>query len=250
VVYQTVPVDTLQPIRRTRLYEEVADRLRELIEAQGLNPGDRLLSERALASQLGVSRTVVRQALTALRTIGLVEMRHGDGVYLRRSPDEIIPQLAHEILSSYAQLPAIMEVREALETQTARLAARRRSADDLAQMRSALDDMAKAIEREDDPEPADQRFHAAITAASKNPLLQRLMDQLAEPISQTRRASLARPGRPPKSLEGHRRIVGAIAAKDEDAAAERMREHLTVVADVAFVIHDSNDWQQARPVSS
>jgi GntR family transcriptional repressor for pyruvate dehydrogenase complex len=76
------------------LYEEVAERLREFIDARELKPGDRLPSEREIASWLEVSRTSVRQALTALRAIGLVDMRHGGGVYVVRSAEEVIPTLA------------------------------------------------------------------------------------------------------------------------------------------------------------
>jgi GntR family transcriptional repressor for pyruvate dehydrogenase complex len=75
------------------------------------------------AQRLGVSRTSVRQALTALNVGGLVDIRHGDGVYLVRSPEDVVPSLAQGLLDSHAKLPAVMEVREAFETQTARLAA-------------------------------------------------------------------------------------------------------------------------------
>lgn len=212
--------------------------MREFIDVQQLKAGDRLLSERELAQRLGVSRTSVRQALTVLRTIGLVEMRHGDGVYLVQSPEEVIPTLAHELLAQYEKLPAIVEVREALETKNARLAARRRTDEELEDMRAALTEMEAAIQGGDVGAAADAHFHAAITRAAHNELLAELMDQLAEAINRTRRASLSRPGRPSRSLSAHRLIVDAIAVGDEDLAAQRMREHLTVVADVAYIVSD------------
>jgi GntR family transcriptional repressor for pyruvate dehydrogenase complex len=225
----------LQPIRRSPLYEEVAQRLRAFIDVQELKPGDRLLSERDLAQRLGVSRTSVRQALTALRVAGLVEIRHGDGVFLLQPPDRVVPTLARELLESHAQLPAIMEVRVALESQTARLAARRRTASEIGELQDVLDAMAAEIDRGEDGADADQAFHGAIARASRNPLLADLMSQLAEPIDQTRRASLSRPGRPAESLEAHRMILAAIERGDEDAAAAAMVDHLRVVADVALV---------------
>jgi GntR family transcriptional regulator, transcriptional repressor for pyruvate dehydrogenase complex len=228
----------LEPIRRSPLYEEVVERLRAFIDVHKLKPGDKLLSERELAQRLGVSRTSVRQALTALRVGGLVEIRHGDGVYLLRPPEDVVPSLADELLQSHAQLPAIIEVREALETQTARLAARRRTTADLAEMRGALESMAAAIDAGDDGADADQRFHGAIARAAGNQLLATLMDQLADPIDQTRRASLSHPGRPPRSLAAHHQILDAIERQDEHAAATAMREHLEVVADLAFVPHE------------
>ncbi len=242
-----MPDSSLRPIRRSPLYEEVVERLREFIDVEKLEPGDRLLSERELAQRLGVSRTSVRQALTALRVGGLVEIRHGDGVFLLRPPEEVVPSLADQLLESHAQLPAIMEVREALEMQTSRLAARRRNDEDLRELRVALDAMATSIEAGEDGADADQRFHSAIARAARNDMLTTLMDQLADPIDQTRRASLSRPGRPPRSLAAHREILAAIEAQDEDAATAAMRAHLAVVADVALVAHeDARDPSRRR----
>jgi GntR family transcriptional regulator, transcriptional repressor for pyruvate dehydrogenase complex len=225
----------LRPVRRTRLYEEVVERLRELIDVQGLEPGDRLMSERELSERLGVSRTSVRQALTALEVTGLVRIRHGGGVFLARPADAVLPSLASELLDRYEQLPAVIEVREAIETQTSRLAARRRKDADLDAMREALDRMETAIASGNEPADADAAFHTAIVRAARNQLLERLWAELAGPIDQTRRASLARPGRPPRSLAAHHAILEAIEAGDEDAAAARMREHLAVVGDLGFL---------------
>jgi GntR family transcriptional regulator, transcriptional repressor for pyruvate dehydrogenase complex len=220
----------LERIRRSPLYEEVAARLRSFIDVQGVKPGDRLLSERELAQRLGVSRTSVRQALTALRVGGLVDIRHGDGVYLLRSPADVGPSLVHAL----PELPATMEVREALETQTARLAARRRSGADVKELRAARTAMATAIEQGADAAAADRRFHAAVARASRNDLLAGLLDQLTEKIDQTRRASLARPGRPARSLMDHDAIATAIERRDEDAAVRAMRAHLAAVAEVGL----------------
>jgi GntR family transcriptional regulator, transcriptional repressor for pyruvate dehydrogenase complex len=225
----------LRPLRRSRLYEQVVERLREFIDVQGLQPGDRLMSERELSERLGVSRTSVRQALTALEVMGVVEIRHGGGVFIARAAAAVVPLLASELINRYEQLPAVMEVREAIETQTARLAAERRNGHDVRAMRKALDAMEAAIDTGGDPSPADADFHTAIVRAARNPLLERLWVDLTEPIGQTRRASLARPGRPPKSLEGHRLILAAIEAGDPDAAATRMREHLSVVGELGFL---------------
>lgn len=230
-----MPEQLLKPIKRSRLYEEVVERLKEFIDVQQLKPGDRLMSERELAERLGVSRTSVRQALTALRVLGLVDIRHGDGIYLTRPPDAVLPSLARELIESHEHLPAVVEVREAIESQTSRLAARRRTPTDLTEMRAALDEMACAIETGDDPANGDERFHWAITRASRNPILLQLWEQLAERIDQTRRASLARPGRPPHSLAAHELILEAIEAGNEERSSAMMREHLAVVADLGFL---------------
>ncbi len=221
---------------RTPLYEQVAQHVRDLAEEAGLQPGDRLPPERDLAQRLGVSRSSVRHALALLRATGLVQTRQGDGIYLQRAPEEIRPDLSTGAVAAHQTLPRIMEVREALETHLARLAARRRSRQDVEALHAALDAMAVAIARGEDPSEADARFHAAVAHAADNPMLEELMEQLATPIALTRRASLSRPGRPARSLEGHRRILDAIAARNEEGASAAMREHLVLVADVA---HDA-----------
>jgi GntR family transcriptional regulator, transcriptional repressor for pyruvate dehydrogenase complex len=216
----------LQPITRSPLYEQVVERLREFIDAQQLQPGDRLMSERELAERLGVSRTSVRQGLTALRVLGLVEIKHGDGVYLLRSPRDVIPSLASEIVGSEVDHPMIWEVREAIEVQAARLAARRRSAADLRTMREALDLMETAVAGGDDGIREDRRFHHAVVHAAGNPLLRQMTEQLADVIDRTSEASLTLAGRPSVSLAAHRAILTAIEAQDEAAAAEEMRQHV------------------------
>lgn len=221
-----MPEAGLQPIARSPLYEQVVERLREFIDAQQMKPGDRLMPERDLAEQLGVSRTSVRQGLTALRVLGLVEIKHGDGVYLLRSPRDVIPSLASEIVGSEVDHPMIWEVREAIEVQAARLAARRRSAADLKAMHAALELMETAVAGGDDGIQEDRRFHHAIVDAAGNPLLRQMTEQLADVIDRTSEASLTLAGRPPVSLDAHRAILAAIEAQDETAAAEGMRQHV------------------------
>jgi GntR family transcriptional regulator, transcriptional repressor for pyruvate dehydrogenase complex len=215
-----------------RQYESAARRLRELIKEAGLVPGDKLPPERDLAERLGVSRTSVRQALTLMRAVGAVEPRQGDGVYLRRRIGDLDDDIAAAQVGQVQQhqLAAVMEAREGLEIQLARLAARRRTPDDLEVMRQALDGMARAITAHRDVTEFDKRFHEQIARSADSPLLQDLIGQLAEPIRQTRMISLARPGRAQRSLAGHRRILEAIEQRDEDGAGEAMREHLMFVA--------------------
>ncbi len=219
----------LKPIRRSALYEEVVDRLREFIDVQELRPGDRLMPERELAEQLGVSRTSVRQALTALKVLGIVDIRRGDGVYLVRT-EELIPGLALEVLESEADHPMIWEVREAVETQAARLAARRRTDADLERMDAALDAMAESVAAGGEGVVGDRHFHEAILRAAHNPMLQRLFEQLADAIDKTSQGSLSLKGEPPISLDAHRAILAAIRSRAEDDAGNLMRSHLATSA--------------------
>lgn len=218
----------LMPIRRAPIYEEVVERLRQLIEIEGLVPGDRLPPERELAGRIGVSRTSVRQAVTALRVMGVVAVKHGDGVYLLRSPADVIPPLDPKLLDEHPEITAVSDVREALESQAARLAARRRTPDDLARLKSALADMRQQVGRGDTGHTGDRKFHAAVVSASHSPLLSRLLGQLIDSVDTISEASLVRPGQPQRSLATHAEIVDAIDREDEEAAYQLMLGHLVI----------------------
>lgn len=214
------------PIRRAPLYEEIAERLRDLIAAQRLEPGDRLPGERELAARLGVSRTSLRQALAALRSIGLIEVRHGDGAYLMRTAEEVMETLAVEVLHVQADHPMVWEAREALEVHAARLAATRATSADLAAMHRATNAMALEIEAGEDGVEADAALHNAIVAAAHNPLLSQLYASMRDVVQRTSAASLSIPGRSPDSLRAHRAIVEAISDRDPERAASEMTSHV------------------------
>jgi len=218
------------PIRRSALYEVIAERLRELIAADRLEPGDRLPSERELARQLGVSRTSVRQALAALRSLGLVEVRHGEGAYLMRTADEVVPTLTVEMLHVEADHPMVWEAREAIEVHAARLAASRRTSADLLALNSGVEAMAQEIACGGDGTESDSAFHRAIVVAAHNPLLERVFASLRDAIHRTSAASLSIPGRPPDSLRAHRAVLEAIGDRDADRAASEMTSHLRACA--------------------
>ncbi|MBN9623856.1 MAG: FadR family transcriptional regulator [Actinobacteria bacterium] len=221
----------LQPIEHSPLYEVVATRLRGYIESEELKPGDRLMPERELAERLGVSRTSVRQALTALRVRGLVEIRPGAGAYLKRPPADIVPSLAAEVAEAEVDHPMIWEVREGVEVQAARLAARRRSDTDLAEMEGALAAMGRSIADGGDGIDGDRLFHRAVVHAAHNDLLTRLFDDLGEVIDRTSQVSLTLPGRAPESLRAHEQVLTAIRDRDEGEAAEAMRRHVAASAE-------------------
>jgi GntR family transcriptional repressor for pyruvate dehydrogenase complex len=225
--------ESLRAPDRRRLYEQLAARLLDYVEVTGLAVGDRLPSERDLAQALQVSRASVRQATVALEVRGTLEVRHGDGIYLRSLPNDSGHLM--ELMTQRHRLPEILEAREALETQLAALAAARRTQADVAAMAEALDEMAKDIAAGGLGEQGDRLFHEAVTRAARSSLLADFMTAIAAPIAETRRSSLGEPGRPPRSLATHRRIAEAIRRGDAAAARQAMRRHLNMVADVGLL---------------
>jgi GntR family transcriptional repressor for pyruvate dehydrogenase complex len=230
----------LRPLERSRLYEDVGERLGEFVRESGMVPGDQFPPERELSQRMRVSRTSVRQAFVVLQALGAVDVRHGEGVFLRRTRG--FGESLSKLLDRRRRLPDVLEAREALEVKLAELAAGRRRKRDLDAMNASLDQMAADIRGGGLGIDGDAAFHHAIAMAARNEVLLHLIDAMAEVIQESRVESLSEPGRPPRSLEAHRRILAAIEAQSADGAAEAMRQHLRVVADV-FLLR----WQPEVP---
>jgi GntR family transcriptional repressor for pyruvate dehydrogenase complex len=229
----TPDTSPLRPLGRTRLYEDLVDRLGEFVVRTNLEIGGRFPPERELASRLKVSRASLRQALAVLEAQGFIEVRHGGGVFLRRSRG--FGGMLHKLVERRARLPEVLEARELLEVRLAELAASRRSDNDLAAMRGALEQMEAEIAGEELGLGGDSAFHHAVHRAGDNKVLEHVIDGLAEAIHETRVESLSEPGRPRNSLLAHRRILQAIQARDPAGAADAMRAHLREVSDVALL---------------
>src|SRR5579864_4095291 len=134
----------LRPVERSRLYEDVGERLGQLVRESKMLPGDQFPPERELSRLLKVSRTSVRQSFVVLQALGFVDVRHGEGVFLRRTRG-FGDSLAN-LLERRRRLPDVLEAREALEVKLAELAATHRGHDDLTAMREALSMMQAEIE--------------------------------------------------------------------------------------------------------
>ncbi|GGU50712.1 FadR/GntR family transcriptional regulator [Lentzea flava] len=225
--------EALRPMVKSRLYEQVLERLRAYVAEAGLKAGDKLPAERELAASLGVSRASVKQAIVVLEVQGLVEARHGGGTYLVRDTLDVEP--VEQLVERRKRLPEVLEAREALETKLAELAAERRTDAELEDIRQALDFMRDEIDGGGFGVEGDRRFHAAVTAAAHSSLLADFMKTIAGQITESRTESLRQPGRPSRSLAQHTAIYEAIAAGDAKKAAAAMRKHVRTVAKVRLL---------------
>jgi GntR family transcriptional repressor for pyruvate dehydrogenase complex len=225
--------EQIRPVTRPRLYEVIVEQLCDHIAQRKMEPGERLPAERELASQLGVSRASLSQALVALEVQGILSVRHGDGAVLVRRP---VGDMAIRALREHAdRLPEVIEAREALEVKLAELAAARRSDAEMAAIDAALTVMESEISGGERGVSGDELFHRAITEAAHSPLLGRLMGEIAELIRETRIESLSQSNRPRASLEGHRRIAEAVRRQEPMEAGRAMAEHIRMVSDVAIL---------------
>ena len=224
------------PRRRPRtLALELVDALAERIRDGRLAAGDKLPTEAAVMAEFGVSRTVVREAISKLQASGLVETRHGVGTFVLGLGDAGEGpgfRIAPEQMATLNDVIAVLELRIGVETEAAGLAAQRRTAQNLAVMRAALDEMAAAVEGGQDAVQADFQFHREVTRATQNSHFAELMDALGLQVIPRVRLE---PGQAPtperqaylrRVQAEHESIYDALVAQDADAARAAMRTHL------------------------
>ena len=225
----------VEPIKSTRIYEEIVRQVRGMINEGRLKSGDRLPPERDLADKFVVSRTSVREALRALESLGLVEIRAGEGTFVREvSVESLIQPLATVVASQREAIAELFEARRLLEPSIAALAAVRATPEERQEMERILDDQAKEVDGGGTGISQDARFHAAIGAAAHNRAITRIVNAIMDLLAQSREESLNTPGRPHRSHQDHRRMLQAIVKRDPEAARQAMLDHLVAVEGLVF----------------
>ena len=220
----------LEPVKSIRIYEDIVRQVKALIADGRLTSGDRLPPERELAERFRVSRTSVREALRALQSRGLIEIRAGEGAFVQDvSVEALIEPLALVILPHREAVGELFEARRLLEPAIAALAARRASREEIAEMERILGEQAREVAGGRTGMTQDSALHAAIAAAAHNRAIVRIVNALVDLLGQSREESLLTRGRPKRSHQDHRRILGAIRRRDEDGARRAMLDHLTAV---------------------
>jgi DNA-binding FadR family transcriptional regulator len=224
----------LRPIRPTRnLAGEVAERIAAEIGSGRITPGARLPTEQALGAALGVSRTVVREAVAALRAEGLVVTRQGAGAFVAADRSRVPFRIDPDGLSSIDDVLRVMELRAAIEIQAATLAAERITRPGLLRIERALAALESAIARGEAAVSEDFALHRAISMATGNQRFVEFLEFLGRHVipRQSIRVSLSTPAEQRRYLariqREHRRICAAIRAQNPVAARRAMRTHLT-----------------------
>jgi GntR family transcriptional repressor for pyruvate dehydrogenase complex len=225
------PGPALHQARGTELVELVVERLEAPIRRRELRPGDRLPPERLLATELGVSRATLREALHELELKGLVERRQGRGtVIVGADRGDLTQHLVEKLASEDREILELMDFREAIEAPIAARAARYATRADIAGIKRVVDRMASTVSRERYAD-LDTRFHQLIGQASHNALLARLIEWSNEWTLATRSAIVQDTRRRRVSLQGHRLILEAIIDRDPERASIAMRDHIRTVSE-------------------
>ena len=225
------PTTTVEPIRRSRLYQGIVAQIEGLLEKGELKPGDQLPAERALADQFQVSRASVREALRTLELLGIVETRAGGGTFVRQvAPDDLARPLQSLIARGHT-LPDVIEVRGVVEPAIAALAATRIDSEQLKELHELLIAQQAKVTAGEPYADEDTRFHEVIGHAAGNELLTTMLGVIWDVLRASREQWLQTNARAHASLEAHHRIYDALARHDADAARKASAEHIRAVGE-------------------
>ncbi|HEY3399307.1 MAG TPA: FadR/GntR family transcriptional regulator [Geothrix sp.] len=222
------------PIKTKRLYEEIVEQIKQLITDGKLKPGDKLLAERDLAERFQVSRASVREAIRTLEMLGIIDIRPGEGTFVRSTEtDDIIRPLAMFLAVERNSLLDMFEMRRIFETANAGLAAERATLEELDQIGFMLTSMQERLNVQDSEkgEEYDAAFHYAVAEATHNSLLTKLFKTVSEEFAKAN--SVARRQlyhdnveNAQKIIDQHSEIFAAIRSRSPQAASEAMLAHL------------------------
>jgi DNA-binding FadR family transcriptional regulator len=244
-----MPIATVE---NRRLYRQIAAQLSALIASGEFTVGQRLPSERELASQLGVSRPSLREALIALELEGLVEVRVGAGIWVTSASGRDPGTTAQQEGEGPFEL---LRARSLIEGEIAAVAAREANATDLATIRAALSEMERLEKKNQDFSSFDREFHLRIAASTRNGVLQSVVEDLWDrgrgAMWRLMEQHFQTPALQAATVNDHRAIFQALAAHDPREARNAMRAHLKRV-DSEFargweLVKDREGGPDARP---
>jgi GntR family transcriptional repressor for pyruvate dehydrogenase complex len=229
-----------EKIVKNSVPETIIEEIQQKITAGELLPGEKLPSERALAQMFSVSRSSVREAMKALQYMGFVEIRVGEGCFLKE-PSLLAPadQYRYSCMERKFSIRESMEAREILESQTVRLAAIRGTEKDREQIQQVFEE---GLLYRDDPEAFldwDFRLHLTIAEATHNRALVQMLQTIREALFGYSHDALTWPGQVEMTIECHRRIVEAIVDGEPDLAEEKMLYHLKNTRETANAVLES-----------
>jgi GntR family transcriptional regulator, transcriptional repressor for pyruvate dehydrogenase complex len=251
--YNGAMLPDLEPVEiraREPISSEITRRLVDYLISGEIQPGERLPSERKLAESLGVGRSHVRQAIKSLAILGLIDVRQGDGTYLKRTDSPLLP-LAIEwgLLLGAKKTQDLVEARHQLEVLIAGLAAERRTESQLEEMRRLLAIMERSAGT-DEFVDADVALHLQITQAAGNQSMLQMMRGIRTLLEVWVYRVAHSPGTAPPTWTEHVAVVRAIGAGDPAAAREAMEQHMAGAMErLQKTLSDQEADEQGRAAS-
>lgn len=218
---------TFKPLNKTRLFQDIVRQIQDQIRDGRLKPGDRLPSERELAEMMQVSRNSLREALRTLEIMNYVEIKPGEGVYIKQvTVDDLLKPLTSAISDDKVLLLDLLDVRDLIEAETARLAAIHASPEDIEQIEKIIESAKQTIDSGGTGLREDSDFHSAVAQATHNTAYVVLMNLIKDSLSLSREATLRIKGQPARTIDDHIKVYKAIRDKDPEKASHLMKEHI------------------------
>ncbi|MEL7622350.1 MAG: FadR/GntR family transcriptional regulator [Clostridiales bacterium] len=222
--------DKFKKIKRSTVADTIVEQIKQMILEEKLLPGERLPSERELADMLGVSRPPVREALKALATLKIVDIRVGEGTFLNNGKDKLMLDFFQlKNLQMKFAVSELIEARLFLEMEIVDLAAQRRDEQDLERIEESFNN---TLNYEDNPEAflnADFEFHLAIAEAAKNAYLSEMLDTTRDLLLEYNKTVIAQPNQMVRATDSHRNIFMAIKEKNAKKAKQEMKRHIEML---------------------
>jgi GntR family transcriptional repressor for pyruvate dehydrogenase complex len=217
-------------IERKKSYMLIVEQIKHLLTSGELQVGEKLPPERELAEQFGVARPTVREALSALEVLGIIDVQVGSGAYIINLPQQSPSQLVQQIEAESHPVD-LFEVRQAVEGLAAAKAAEQASEEDIARIREIVTRMERDVERNEFSLEQDRQFHLSIARASQNPhvvaIMTYIIAEMKKPLWQKYIIkNIDIEGHKAMYVRNHRMILSAIEANNPQQARALMLEHL------------------------
>ena len=224
--------DAFAPVLKQSLSDKLAQRIRAMIQKGDYGQGDRLPPIMEMAKRFGVGHPTIREALKKLETMGIVEIRHGSGVYVSRS-DEVLVLASPDYAGTVTKklLLDLIDARMPLEMKSVADAVKNATLDDLVEMRRLLKTAGDHFDNDVVLNETNMGFHRQIAIASGNTVLLQLLDVLRDLFTEEQRLILGIFGSRERDHREHLAILDALESRDEALGVDRMQKHLQGVAD-------------------
>lgn len=222
--------DGLKPVVRESLVDRLAGEIRGSINKGDYALGERLPTITEMARRFRVGHPTVREALKKLETLGIVEIRHGSGVYVTRTRDVLMVAGDYGGKATKKLLLDLIQARIPIEMQSVSLASKNASAEDVAEMRRLIDTAGENLDNDAVLNAVNMAFHRQVAAASGNTVIVQLLDVLQQLFTDEQRLILGIFGSRARDHDEHLAIFEALEQRKEKLATARMRKHLEGVA--------------------
>ena len=220
---------TAGKLKHKSLVEQVTDALMDLIDEKGLKPGDRLPSTTSMTNEFGVSRPVIREALKILEGRGIIQISNGRSAILQPMTSDILKSFFQRaVIYGEDNLREILEIRYGIEVQCAKLAAQRRTQEQVEELNNLIKQMRKQVNNPEVYTELDLQFHLVIADATKNQLMYFLVRSIRDTLRDMIREGLGHRLTEEERLlvqSTHEDIVKQIASGEVEAAGQAMAFH-------------------------